>query len=370
MDRLRLLACVVAGAADELVCAKMRAHGAIDPELVALSRRVQAARATDEDNLVIRLAAMLHTDIATLHLAAPAESKGARPVSAPQRVRMELSDGRGKDIQPAAIHWELAEMCLEYIKPRGAKKPTPAADEMVRRWYRATAGWLQLHLEHDVDHMTKALGLFPTDPEMLFLAGSQRETFATVSIQNAIRTAGGSWAGFSVDIGSPHTELRRAETFFRGVVARVPDHAEARLRLGRTLGLLERHADAAEQLRLTVDALTEPHLQYYAHLFLGAEEEALRQFDAAQAEYERASELFPQAQSPYLAMSQLARRKGDRAGALRAAERLFALSTTPNEDREDPFWVYHLAQARGADDDLDAVRKSLSTLASSGERPQ
>ena len=161
--------------------------------------------------------------------------------------------------------------------------------------------------------------------------------------------------GFSIDVDSARLELRRAESFFRGALSRDPAHAEARLRLGRALGQLDRHADAASELRAASESLADAQQRYYSDLFLGAEEEALGRFEAARAAYGRARQGYPRAQSPYLALSQLARRMGDRAGALRATQEMFDLSTDPA--RNDPWWSYFVVGARNAEDWLDELRR-------------
>jgi tetratricopeptide (TPR) repeat protein len=129
------------------------------------------------------------------------------------------------------------------------------------------------------------------------------------------------------------------------------------LRYGRVLGLLGKHAEAAVELRRAVADLSDRQMLYYAGLFLGASEEALGDRDAARVAYEQAAELFPLAQSPLLALSQLARRQGDRAGALRAIDRLFALPAEELDEHADPWWWYYVAQARDADDLLEAMRR-------------
>jgi hypothetical protein len=61
-----------------------------------------------------------------------------------------------------------------------------------------------------------------------------------------------------------------------------------------------------------------------------------------------------------IALSQLARRKGDRAGALRSMEQLFALPAARDE-HDDPWWAYYLYQGRDAEALIDAVRKPFQT---------
>jgi hypothetical protein len=77
---------------------------------------------------------------------------------------------------------------------------------------------------------------------------------------------------------------------------------------------------------------------------------------------ERAASLYPTAQSPWLALSELARRRYDRPGALRAIDRLFALPADAG-DRFDPWWTYQIAQARTADRLLDGVRRTVLEIA-------
>src|SRR5207247_9478776 len=118
-----------------------------------------------------------------------------------------------------------------------------------------------------------------------------------------------------------------------------PDHVEARLRHGRVLGGLGRHADAAAELRQAIASADDSLLRYYADLFLGAAEEELGHRDAARLAYEQAAALYPDAQSPLVALSRLARRYGDRPGALHAIQRVCALSADAHA-RHDPGWTY------------------------------
>ena len=75
-------------------------------------------------------------------------------------------------------------------------------------------------------------------------------------------------------------------------------------------------------------------------MFLGNEEHDLGERDAARACYDRASALFPTAQSPRIALSALARQRGDRVEALGAMRRVLNLPADERR-REDPWWSYH-----------------------------
>src|SRR6185295_6755977 len=92
--------------------------------------------------------------------------------------------------------------------------------------------------------------------------------------------------------------------------------------------------------------------------FLAAEQQALSRLDVARASLESAADLYPQAQSPRLALSQLARRQGDRAAALLAIQRLLALGPAPY-GRGDPWWQYHDGPLGDVTQQLAGARAAL-----------
>lgn len=355
--RLRVLACGAAGLLFDPVCMLIKAADQLDPELRLIAVLARAAAKRGERNYVLRHGALLHSDVPILKpRAMAAAGPVGRPTGGPERLRMEIADGRQTDLSQSAVHWEIARMLLDLVVPRDGDRPAPGRDDMVRQWYRATASWMQLREDHDKLHLERARQLFPSDPDILFLSACQRETYAGVPIQTAIRSAVLP-TGASIDVGSERVELREAEGLFRRVLEIEPDYAEARLRYGRVLGALGKHAAAAGELRRAIGELAERQLRYYAELFLGGEEEALGNRDAARVAYEEAAGLYPLAQSPLLALSQLARRYGDRGGALRAIDRLFALPGEDRTEKDDPWWWYYVAQARDADDLLEAMQR-------------
>lgn len=356
LHRLNVLACAAGGALAETACLAVHAADEIDPEFRQLADLARAATLRRDNNYILRRGALLHGDVAVLAPLAMAAPASAPSSAGPQRFRMDISDGREINLRQSAVHWEIARMLLDFVQPHGSDRAEPARDTMVRQWYRATAAWMQLHEDHDRLHLDRGRALFPADPDILFLGGCQHETYAGSPIQTAVRSAVLP-TGVTLDVLSDRSELRQAETLFRRVLEIKPDHAEARLHFGRVLALLGRHAEAAVELRRAVGELTEAQLLYYGALFLGAEEEALGNRDAARAAYERAVELASNAQSPLLALSQLARRSGDRPAALHAMDRLFALPVNDRNEHDDPWWRYYMAQARDADDLLEAMRQ-------------
>lgn len=197
--------------------------------------------------------------------------------------------------------------------------------------------------------------MFPADPDLLFLTGTLHETFAGPNIQNAMRSAVLP-AGITVTVKSDRAELRQAEDYFRRALKENPEMTEARLRLGHVLVMLERYADAAVELRQAIASPAEPLLQYYALMFQGAAEEALGHGEDATAAYSRAASLYPTSQSPRVALSALARRRGDRAGAWLAMQQVFGLPST-EPSRDDPWWTYPIAQGRLGDQLLQVVQR-------------
>jgi tetratricopeptide (TPR) repeat protein len=353
--RISVLSCAADGAIFENKCMILKAADEIDDDLRQLSLLAKASSGRGDPNYVVRRGALLHSDVGMLRLHDTDEPFDGKPIAGAQSWRMEISDGRELALRTTAVHWEIARMLLDFVIPAGLDRAAPERDAMVLAWYRSTAAWMQLHEDHNEMHLTRGRRIFPDDPDLLFLAACQKETFAGAAIQAAVGSADLP-AGVTVGVNSVQAELREAERLFRRTLEVKPSYIEARLRYGRVLGGLGKHAEAVVELRRAAAELTEPELSYHAHQFLGAEEEAIGNREAAQAAYEHAAVLFPHAQSPLLALSQLARRYGDRAGALHAANRLFALRDD-DFDRDDPWWTYYLVQARDADDLLVALHQ-------------
>jgi tetratricopeptide (TPR) repeat protein len=233
----------------------------------------------------------------------------------------------------------------------------PANDGMVRLWYRATAAYMAGNREHATagPHLFRARTLFPEDADLFFYSGALYESLASPDVQTVVRTTVLP-GGLTFDVATEQVNLERAETYLRRSLEISPDQVEARIRFGRVLGLLGRHEEAASELLRAQTAAPDRLLAYYANLFLGAEERALGRHDDARRYYVLARAWLPTAQSPHLGLSQLARERGDREGALLALDRLLSL---PAEEarRQDPWWDYHVAHGRRAPALLAELRK-------------
>ena len=198
-----------------------------------------------------------------------------------------------------------------------------------------------------------ALRLFPKDATLLFLGGAEHESFARPAIQAAARSVDLP-PGYQLAVQTEEAEFRDAEAMFRRALAEAPEHFEARLRLGRVLLKRGRAREAAEELRRANAAAPDDLMKYYSAMFLGGAEEVLGNFDAADERYSRASMLYPNAQSPHVARSALARRRGDLAGALTSIERVFELAAE-YPDGDDPWWAYDTAAGRESEALLDEL---------------
>jgi tetratricopeptide (TPR) repeat protein len=267
-----------------------------------------------------------------------------------------FEDGRRRSgVQYDTAHWRIGRSLLDAITP----SPAGNADALV--WYRATSAFLlrDRYLGEAPDHLNRALQIFPDDPSLLLDSGYLYEKFSSALIQAAVQEMRAT--GGNPGVGPRRAQLERAEKSFRQVLRLQPHHAEARLRLAHTLGELEFHAEAAAELRKTFSANLNGTQLYFAELLLGREEEALGNGDDAKRHFENAAELYPKAQSPRLALSELARRSGDRAGALRALQGVTSLPSNPLNDaaRMDPWWEYYEVHA----DDTERLMEQMRALA-------
>jgi len=301
-------------------------------DVVAEAKRYARARAkTDPDgaNQILLRGAALHADIGRL---IPEDNVRRSPN---QKSAYMVRDGRWIGVRYVSMHWQLGRSLLDSIVP------DPAANPDTRAWYVRTAADL-LRMRQSAaaaDHLARARQLFPTDPAILFGSGVLHEMFGSASLQAAAESVTES-NRTSAAVNTAQGELVRAERFFRESLVHRPEHVEARVRHGRVLDELGRHEPAADELRRAIADGASDHLLYLAQLFLGRAEEARGRNEAARAAFERASALYPNAQSPRLALSQMARRAGNRQDAQRE---LRAIAALPDDERrrEDPWWLYY-----------------------------
>ena len=240
-------------------------------------------------------------------------------------------------IRYVSMHWQLGRSLLDSVMPE------PAAHPGVRAWYLETSADL-LRMRQSaaaVEHYARARQLFPSDPEILFGSGVLHEMFALDV------ASGGCRVGHRIEphVGRGELGARRARQG-GAVLPRLADpSAGPSSRRASGTGACSTIWDdtkrRAEELRRAIADGASDHLLYLAQLFLGRAEEARGHDEAARAAFERASALYPNAQSPRLALSQIARRAGNRAAAQRELQRDCGTASMTSGSREDPWWLYY-----------------------------
>jgi tetratricopeptide (TPR) repeat protein len=281
-------------------------------------------------NVSIKRGAVLHADIAVL----VGDVLKRRP--------LYVEDGRERGRSRGSAHWEVGRRLLDSVLP------DPAEDPDVQLWYRAVSAYLlrENQLDEAPDHLARARQLFADDPVFLVDSALIHEKLASEAVQAAVEELRDRRVGVQVD--SQRTELERAERFLRAALALDPHAANVRLRLGHTLSELGRHEQAADELRAALDRASDRRLRYLGELFLGREERALGRLTDARSRFESAARLFPRAQSPWLALAELARRDGDRSAAIDLTRR--AMQGGGDETgADDPRWFYFAPHLEDAD---------------------
>jgi hypothetical protein len=324
--------------------------------LQSIAREVFAHGGEDR---VLKRGATLHADIAMVGAGQSATSDPSRrPRSS--SIMLFMTDGQQTGVDDASVQWEMGRRLLDKVRPRTTRKlgADPGEDETVRVWYLAASAYMQATEQMDAWHVDRSVQLFPRDPEVLFFAACAREWFSGPQAQNVLQSTTLSRDLFNL-IGSESDELRNAERLFRETLERDPMRSEARIRLGRILGRRGRHQEAIVELRRATMATKNRLLLYYGNMFLGSEADALGLTDEARRSYERAGELYPQAQSPRLAISSLAARAGDRAEALSSIESV--LGREEAQFADDPWWSYYTSQARDLEGIVTALYASIAT---------
>jgi hypothetical protein len=272
--------------------------------------------------------AWLHADIAEL---VPGD---ATPSVPGQQSTSIVEDGREQGRRYPTIHWALGRSLLDSLTPG------PGTSAAALDWYQRSAAVLLRTgaLSEAVPHLSRARLIYPADPQILFASAFLHDRFASPLLQAATEAIQASGKA-KPEVAGERAELQRCEMLYRQTLAITPGDATARVRLARVLGRLGRHRDALAELKQAMSGELTEEYRYYAQLFLGNDQEALGNPDAARTSFERAASLYPEAQSPHLALSQLARRRGNKQQARDQLDLLAAVSTSST--REDPWWKYY-----------------------------
>jgi tetratricopeptide (TPR) repeat protein len=299
-------------------------------------QRLAAAQAAKGINRFAHRAALFHTDLARFFPSADGGDavSATDPGTAPRRSSAVLEDGTQRSVSAGGLHWDFAREILDAVEP------DPAHDPWVLRWYQATASLFALdhQFSEAVPHFKRARQLFPADATILVHLGCFYEALAAPRIQDAMQAANLP-GGVKFAVADERENLRLAADAFRQALAIDSGFTDAQMRLGRISGLLGNHEEALRLLRLARAGSRDAKASYYAAMLAGAEEQALGRMDEARQSFNSASALYPLAQSPHFALSQLAWLTGNSSDALQA----LASATKPDASRgpvDDPWWQY------------------------------
>jgi len=292
-------------------------------------------------------AALLHAEVAMLH-------RGPRGYSLPgsEHRRFALAyDGRPVSAWVGTRHWSFGRELLDRLDAEG---DADLEDDFALLWYRAVAAFLQSWNEFAElePHLRRGRKIFPRDPVLLLHEGTLHEAYAEPRIQRLYRSSRRTRRR----IGDVGDELAKARTALEEALRIDPGLDEARIRLARVRGLEGDHEGSAALLRECVERPLSPLMRYYAHLFLGREEHVLGRLDSAAVAYERAIELYPEAQSPRLGLGQLAWDRGDRGGTLASIAQL----DSRDPEATDPLWTYNRVHAPDVAELFAELRRRLA----------
>ncbi len=314
----------------------------------------------------LRRAAVLHADTALMRQLDDVKSEGPAVPPVPESPYSALLSQRSLFINRdgeilgdtlSDWNWAFGRSLLALLAPR------PADDPFVGTWYHATSAFMfQTGLWGEVlEHLRRAAAVLPDDARILFDRACYAELQGLPRIQvllsdqdvaaaraqrsgrsSLIKVPAAPSLAFSIPAEDDTND--EAERLFRRAVRADPSFVEARVRLGRLLGLRKHHAEAASELATALAAKPTGSVLFYAHLFAGRSAQALGKIADAAGHYEAATLLFPGAQSAQLALSQAAVLDSDVPAALASIQRMDKSTTA-----RDPWWWYHLAAGRDAD---------------------
>src|SRR5207248_1050068 len=121
--QLIAFACAAAAMLTDPNCVDFSVMSSLDADLVRLRQHSAAERGrTGDVNYVARRGALLHSDIAMFQPHAPVEpfSSSPMPSVGPTSWRIDIADGRGLDAGMSALHWDIARLALDQVRPPGS----------------------------------------------------------------------------------------------------------------------------------------------------------------------------------------------------------------------------------------------------------
>lgn len=148
-----------------------------------------------------------------------------------------------------------------------------------------------------------------------------------------------------------------ARRAFEDVLTVSPDHAEARLRMGRVLWRLQRADEARACFEKILSKAGEAPVQYLAHLFLGRVLEGRGDLPGAEAQYRLALSIEPDSGTAAVALSQVRFLQGDNESAREVL--VVGLDAARRRRSFDPWVPYLIVQSPVGEQILAGLREGL-----------
>jgi tetratricopeptide (TPR) repeat protein len=201
--------------------------------------------------------------------------------------------------------------------------------------------------------LARAQQRFPDDPLVALAVGSLHEAHAAphVLVEASAGRQGNveKWRQ-----GERAFRLDQALAAYTKAIALDPAMAEAQLRMGRVLQALGRAADAEAAFARVPESTGDRRWRYLAEMFRADAADARGDRAEARARYDAALQVWPEAQSPAIALSRMAASDGDWPAA---QARLEALAPRAGGRAEDPWWAYGFGQAWRIDAGVATLRR-------------
>jgi tetratricopeptide (TPR) repeat protein len=206
---------------------------------------------------------------------------------------------------------------------------------------------------------------FKWDTQLLLLEGSTAETAMVMpglGTGMGMRFGNPKFPAVSTSHGVFHGEQQEAEFTLRRVLKQDPSMIEAHLRLGRTLYLLDRNHEAADELNLTLwQARAAHHVfgTYLGQLFLGELREHQGDTPGAIQLYRAALQTLPRSHSAAVALGQALVRSGNGIEGWRVARDMFGDEGLGVAPALDPWSIYRGGQYWQTSARVQAMRRVI-----------
>ncbi len=314
--------------------------------VTALANKIIARRTAAE---WLHRAVMLETDVAILAPELTAEAmRDARDPDLAEAIRAD--DGEAGARSLLNWHWKLARDLIDVRDPQ-------KSDVFAAAWYHAVALYQLDHMllgELGL-HMGSALPMLRGDARIHFDMACYTDAMSSARVQSVM--IGDRPRDFRPNIPSEESADAQSVAQFGRALEFDFNFAEPRVRLARLLEKNGKPTDALTLLALASPMEKTRELEYMSHLIAARANGALGQFEDGRLHLKAALQLFPTAQSPLIALSQLALEAGDMEGAVEAASQL---RLNPNRgDRDDPWWSYFQASWLDHGKLLDQLREQV-----------